>query len=139
MKLPFNGGCICGEVRYECGSHPLMMLNCHCRDCQQVGGGPYAPIVVVPLKAVKFSRGALQHYTTTRLSGRQNLRGFCAKCGSRLRHPARHHRPAGLQPGRPKLVQIRDGFFCWRCATVGHHECEFAKTSTISARQVTTD
>ena len=84
MNAPFTGGCVCGEVRYECGSRPLMMLRCHCRDCQQVSGGPYTPVVVVPLKAFKITKGALQHHATPSLSGGHNLRGFCAKCGSRL-------------------------------------------------------
>jgi hypothetical protein len=84
MNLPFTGGCVCGSVRYECDSRPLKMLNCHCRDCQQVGGGPYAPIVVARLRAVTICKGALQHYATTRITGSSNLRGFCAQCGSRL-------------------------------------------------------
>ena len=84
MNIPYTGGCVCGEVRYECGAAPLMMFNCHCRDCQQVTGGPYLPVVLVPLRYFKITKGALQHYATTRLSGRHNLRGFCAKCGSRL-------------------------------------------------------
>ena len=92
MNLPFTGGCVCGEVRYECSSRPLMMVKCHCRDCQRVSGGPYAPVVVVPLKAFKITIGGLQHYVTARLSGRNNLRGFCAKCGSRL--------TLGEDPGR---------------------------------------
>jgi hypothetical protein len=60
------------------------MLNCHCRDCQQVGGGPYAPVVVAQLQAFKITRGALQRYATTRINGAHNLRGFCPKCGSRV-------------------------------------------------------
>jgi len=84
MKLPFTGGCVCGEVRYECNSRPLMMLKCHCRDCQQVSGGAYTPVVIVPLKAFKITRGALRHYATPSLAGGYNLRGFCPKCGSRL-------------------------------------------------------
>ncbi|HVU27435.1 MAG TPA: hypothetical protein VHG71_06825 [Verrucomicrobiae bacterium] len=39
MKLPSTGGCVCGEIRYECDSRPLTMLKCHCRDCQRVSGG----------------------------------------------------------------------------------------------------
>jgi hypothetical protein len=84
MEVPFGGGCLCGEVRYECASAPLLMLNCHCRDCQQVSGGPYAPVVVVRLKDFKTTKGAVQHFAAARLNGRQNLRGFCAKCGSHL-------------------------------------------------------
>ena len=84
MKLPLTGGCVCGEVRYEIDSRPLRMLKCHCRDCQQISGGPYTPVVVVPLKHFKLTKGALQHYATPSLHGGHNLRGFCAKCGSRI-------------------------------------------------------
>jgi hypothetical protein len=84
MKYPFTGGCVCGEVRYECGSPPLKMLNCHRRDCQQLSGGPNAPVVVASLQTFTVTKGALERFAITRLNGRQNLRGFCAKCGSRL-------------------------------------------------------
>jgi hypothetical protein len=84
MKLPFTGGCVCGEVRYECSAEPLMMLKCHCRDCQQITGGPFVPAVIVPLNAFKITKGTLQHYATPSIGGGHNLRGFCAKCGSRL-------------------------------------------------------
>lgn len=84
MKLPLTGGCLCGAVRYECKSKPLMMLKCHCRDCQRVSGGPYIAVVVVPLKHFKITKGVLQQYATPRLAGGHNLRGFCGKCGSRL-------------------------------------------------------
>lgn len=84
MNPPWTGGCVCGDVRYECGGHPLLMLKCHCRDCQRMGGAPYAPWVIVPWTALRITRGALRHHATTRLNGRPNLRGFCARCGSRL-------------------------------------------------------
>jgi hypothetical protein len=61
-----------------------MMLKCHCRDCQQISGGPYIPAVIVPLKHFKITKGALQHYATPSLNGGHNLRGFCPKCGSRI-------------------------------------------------------
>src|SRR4051812_21756961 len=84
MNLPITGGCVFGEVRYESASRPLMMLKCHCRGCQQDFGGPYTPGVGLPPKAFKITKGALQHYATPSLAGGHNLRGFCAKCGSRL-------------------------------------------------------
>jgi hypothetical protein len=84
MKLPMTGGCVCGQVRYECDAGPLMMLKCHCRDCQRVSGGAYAAAIIVPLKAFRITKGTLQHYGTPSLKGGHNLRGFCPKCGSRL-------------------------------------------------------
>ena len=80
----FTGGCHCGAVRYECTSRPLAMLNCHCRDCQQMSGGPYTPVVYVPAKAFRIMKGTLRHYATPSENGGENLRGFCAECGSRL-------------------------------------------------------
>jgi len=84
MKIPITGGCVCGEVRFECTVVPTMMFNCHCRDCQRVSGGPYAPVLVFPLVAFKITKGELKRYATTRLSGKPNWRGFCANCGSTL-------------------------------------------------------
>ena len=84
MKLPVTGGCVCGAVRYECSAAPLLMLKCHCRDCQQISGGPYAPAVIFPFQAFKITKGELQRYGTPSLAGGHNLRGFCAKCGSQL-------------------------------------------------------
>ena len=61
-----------------------MMFKCHCRDCQQVSGGPYAAAVLMPFNVFKITKGAIQHYATPSLAGGTNLRVFCATCGSRL-------------------------------------------------------
>jgi|SRR5579871_3604857 len=84
MKLPITGGCICGAVRYECNAKPLIMVKCHCRDCQQISGGAYIPAVIVPFKAFKITKGELSHYPTPSMRGGHNLRGFCSNCGCRL-------------------------------------------------------
>src|SRR6201981_3573825 len=42
----FSGGCACGAVHYETTVDPVLMLNCHCRDCQQASGSAYAPLVI---------------------------------------------------------------------------------------------
>lgn len=86
MSAPHHvtGGCHCGAVRYECTSRPLAMLNCHCRDCQQMSGGAYTPVVYVPAKAFRITKGTLRHYSTPSVANGHNQRGFCADCGSRL-------------------------------------------------------
>jgi hypothetical protein len=84
MNLPITGGCLCGAIRYECTAKPLLMLKCHCRDCQKLSGGPYIPVVVVPLSAFTITRGQLKYYRSQSVTGHDNLRGFCANCGSRL-------------------------------------------------------
>ena len=83
MATSFTGGCMCGAVRYECSSEPLMTANCHCRDCQRATGGAYASVVFVPRNAVKIT-GEVKYYDVKGDSGNILSRGFCLTCGSRL-------------------------------------------------------
>ena len=54
MAQKLSGGCACRAIHYECSVAPGLMLNCHCRDCQQASGSAYAAIVVVPKAAVQI-------------------------------------------------------------------------------------
>ena len=81
MNAPFLGGCACGAIRYECSSEPLAMLNCHCRDCQQSSGAPFASGVVVPRSSVKVT-GSPKTYSVRASSGALTTRSFCSNCGS---------------------------------------------------------
>ncbi len=83
MARKFTGGCICGAVRYECSAEPVMTGNCHCRDCQKAGGGPFASALAVPTAAVKVT-GEIKYYETKGDSGHMVSRGFCSNCGARL-------------------------------------------------------
>ena len=60
------------------------MFNCHCRACQQVTGAAYVPVLIVPSKAFKLTKGALRYHFTASVRGERhpNKRGFCADCGS---------------------------------------------------------
>jgi hypothetical protein len=80
----FTGGCACGAIRYEVDAEPIVMFNCHCRDCQRTSGGPYTPVVYVPAKAFKITKGSPHYYGTTSQMVGHNKRGFCPECGSRL-------------------------------------------------------
>jgi hypothetical protein len=57
MSAPFTGGCACGAIRYEVNARPITMFNCHCRDCQRATGGAFTPVVCVPAKAFKITKG----------------------------------------------------------------------------------
>lgn len=78
------GGCLCRQFRYEISGSPIAMFNCHCRDCQQSGGGPYSPVVYLPKTAFSVVHGELNHYWTQSSAGGQNKRGFCPECGARI-------------------------------------------------------
>ena len=78
-----SGGCACGAIRYEAHAEPVLMLNCHCRDCQQASGSAYAAVFVVSKTAVEV-RGEPRYYRTVGKSGKAVERGFCPACGSQV-------------------------------------------------------
>jgi hypothetical protein len=83
MKTPFTGGCMCGAIRYKCEREPIIMGNCHCRDCQRATGTAFAAVILVPRNAVTIA-GEVKYYEVTGDSGSIVSRGFCPICGSRL-------------------------------------------------------
>jgi hypothetical protein len=83
MAQKLSGGCACGAIRYECNVAPLMMLNCHCRDCQRASGSAYAAVVAVPKGAVQI-RGEPRYHKIVGKSGNAIERGFCPTCGCQV-------------------------------------------------------
>ena len=79
----FSGGCACGAVHYETTVDPVLMLNCHCRDCQRASGSAYAPLVVFPKGGVQL-HGELRYHSSVGGSGKAVERGFCTNCGSQI-------------------------------------------------------
>ena len=96
MKIPFSGGCSCGAIRYEGSAEPIMMFKCHCRDCQQVTGGGFAPAILVPQDAFRLTRGQLCYHFTSSASGGKHKRGFCSECESRMTGGEFDERPTGF-------------------------------------------
>lgn len=84
MSTTFTGGCVGGAIRYECSAEPIVMFNCHCRDCQRASGGPSTGVLYVPAKAFKITKGSARYYNTPSEAMGDNKRGFCPECGSRL-------------------------------------------------------
>lgn len=84
MPAPFSGGCACGAIRYECSVEPIVMGNCHCRDCQRSSGAGYSAAILVPNASVKLVKGEPKYHAVKAASGRTSRRGFCAECGSPL-------------------------------------------------------
>jgi len=98
ITTPFLGGCACGAIRYESTAEPVMMLHCHCRDCQQSSGGPFSSFVIVPAKAFKLLQGSLRFHASPSERGGKTHRGFCPECGS----------PIAVKPDAvPQFVAIR--------------------------------
>ncbi len=81
MADKISGGCACRAVRYETEADPLVMLNCHCRDCQRASGSAYGAFMVMPKAAVRL-QGEPRYFRTIGNAGRAVERGFCPSCGS---------------------------------------------------------
>jgi hypothetical protein len=83
MTQKLSGGCACGAIHYDCNADPVIMFNCHCRDCQRASGSAYAAIVVVPKAAVQM-RGEPRYHKIVGGAGKAMERGFCPTCGSHV-------------------------------------------------------
>jgi hypothetical protein len=98
IATPFSGGCACGAIRYESTAEPVVILHCHCRDCQRSSGGPFSSFVVVPSATFKLLQGSPRFHASPSEMGGQTHRGFCPDCGS----------PVVTKPDMiPHLVAIR--------------------------------
>jgi len=78
MKHTFTGGCLCGAVRYESSGDPLLMLLCHCSQCQKATGGAFMPVVVAKSDGLRVTKGETRAYH----SSESAMRHFCPNCGT---------------------------------------------------------
>jgi hypothetical protein len=127
MPQKLSGGCACSAIRYECDADPVIMMNCHCRDCQKASGSAYAAIVVVPKGAVKI-RGEPRYHKVVAQSGKATQRGVCPNCGSQIILMSERRPDAlGLQAGSLDELPTHNGCIYLQLATVGSHGSEGAK------------
>jgi len=82
---PYEGGCLCGAVRYRLNARPATMNACHCDACKKLSGGTGLLVITAPREAFSHA-GAVHRYRRTADSGRQSDVVRCAVCGTRLWH-----------------------------------------------------
>ena len=109
ITTPFSGGCACGAIRYQSMAEPIMMLHCHCRDCQQSSGGPFSSFVIMPTEAFKLLQGSLRFHASPSEAGGQTRRGFCPECGSPME-------PATRNVLRSPIGQFLYSIVLWKSA-----------------------
>lgn len=80
MRLPAQGGCHCGAMRYEISAEPIDTGYCHCTDCRKTTGAPVLAWATIPMDAFQFLKGAPNVYR----SSAQGERLFCPNCGAQL-------------------------------------------------------
>jgi hypothetical protein len=95
----FSGGCACGRIRYTHRGKPLVMAECHCRDCQRATGGAYASVLLVRRAALEV-RGEPKGFVTPSAQGNDVTRTFCPDCGSPL---------FGQSAAAPDFIAVKAG------------------------------
>ena len=86
VALPLVGGCQCGALRYEITQPPLMVYNCHCTNCQKIGGGAFSTPLTVLESGFAFIAGEPRTIEWKSEAGNARFGWFCGACGSRIAH-----------------------------------------------------
>lgn len=76
-----QGGCLCGQVRYEVSGEPLAVVVCHCKNCQKQSGSTFSINIIGQSEQIEI-QGNLSTYADTNDSGDPVNRNFCENCGS---------------------------------------------------------
>ncbi len=76
----FEGGCLCGAIRYVSTAPPVRCVICHCESCRKHSGAPCLSFVHFPLGAFKWIGDEPTRFRSSDFAER----GFCPECGSTL-------------------------------------------------------
>lgn len=81
----FEGGCLCGDVRFRVDAPPIRVTVCHCRFCQRATGSAYLvePIFRQANFAVLQGEAATYQHRS-KGSGKIVNVHFCQRCGTKL-------------------------------------------------------
>lgn len=97
MTSSFQGGCLCGAVRYQSVAEAVMSGHCQCNDCRKSSGSGHCSHLAVPKNAVSLT-GAVTIYDRPADSGNIVSRAFCPTCGAPI---------YSLNSAMPQLIFIR--------------------------------
>lgn len=56
-KLPWDGGCRCGKVRFRISAPPMMTGVCHCTGCQRMTASAFSTTIIVPTDGFAVTEG----------------------------------------------------------------------------------
>ena len=80
-----QGGCLCGELRYEVQKQPMRTTICHCKFCQRATGGAYLVEPVFESADFTVIKGEPKRYAhVSEGSGKNVYIHFCDVCGTKL-------------------------------------------------------
>ncbi|MDB5475181.1 MAG: hypothetical protein JWP49_692 [Phenylobacterium sp.] len=77
MTAPYEGGCLCGQVRWRATAEPANVRVCHCRNCRRAVGGPFFARAVFLAHDIERTGETTRWPTSERVD-----RLSCARCGT---------------------------------------------------------
>lgn len=79
-QYPCEGGCTCGQVRYQVHAKPLIVHACHCRWCQRQTGGPHVINAVYEAEMIDLTSGEVENTTVPSPGGKGQIIARCPTC-----------------------------------------------------------
>jgi len=89
----YEGGCLCGNVRYRASGEVTNLSYCHCRSCRGASGAPFVAWGTFALAQFEIVKGS----PTTNRSSKHVERRFCGQCGTALTY---------LHAMRPEQIDV---------------------------------
>jgi hypothetical protein len=115
MRLPLEGGCLCGAVRYRIGAKPRSADYCHCRMCRGSAGAPVVARLTVANAAFAWTKGEPAVYHSSPKAERL----FCPTCGTQL---ALRDEPDHMDVTLASLDDpeaVRPSYHIWTASRIG--------------------
>ena len=89
----YDGGCLCGEVRYRARGEVTNLANCHCRSCRGSSGAPFVAWGTFRVASFEIVKGdPVPHRSSKHVERR-----FCGRCGTALTY---------LHDKRPEQIDV---------------------------------
>lgn len=97
MTYPLKGRCQCGGVQYIVLAEPLMVVACHCKQCQILSTSAFSITAVMNATDVVFD-GEMADWQRMADSGNIAAAKFCPVCGNRIYH---------YNPAVPDIIKLK--------------------------------
>lgn len=78
----YQGGCLCGQVRYRIRGPFHQFHQCHCSRCRRFSGAAYAANLVAAADSLEWLQGEDQVRRFDLPEAKSFSRSFCRRCGS---------------------------------------------------------